>query len=337
MSRALPSADSQELVSMAPIPPPSKHPVNVYIKHLGPGSRRAMTDALNVIAKLLTGADWVEVEGKSKLVGGQLDAENLPWPALGHEHTAAIRAKLAEKYAPSNANKHLAALKGVLKECWRFGYMDAEQYARATDIESVKGERLPAGRSLTLGEVGALFAATGKDATPAGARDSALLALLYGGGLRRSEVVGLTRQDYVDGVLTVRGKGNKEREVFVTNGAEDALAAWLEIRGDGDGPLFYPVDKSGRVTQRQMSDQAVLLILRRRAKQAGVRRLSPHDLRRSFITHMLENGADLAVVQRLAGHRSPMTTAKYDRRGSEAARKASELLHIPYVRKEPQS
>ena len=311
---------SQELV---PPLPPEKHPVAVYLARLGPGSRRTMIEALNNVAKLLT--------------GGQLDAQNLPWPALRYQHTAAVRAKLAERYAPSTANKHVAALKGVLKECWRLGYMSAEDYARATDLQSVKGERLPAGRSLTLGEVGALFTATAKDATPAGARDAALLALLYGGGLRRSEVVGIDSQDYANGVLTVRGKASKEREVFVTNGAEDALAAWLQVRGDGDGPLFYPVDKGGRITQRRMTDQAVLLIMRRRAEQAGVRRFSPHDLRRTFISHMLERGADLAVVQRLAGHAQISTTARYDRRGSEAARKASELLHVPYVGEEQQA
>ena len=111
---------------MAPIPPPSKHPVNVYVKHLGPGSRRAMSDALNTVARLLT--------------DGQLDAQHLPWPALGHEHTAAVRAALAERYAPSNVNKHLSALKGVLRECWRFGYMDAEQYARAREGHSAEHE-----------------------------------------------------------------------------------------------------------------------------------------------------------------------------------------------------
>ncbi len=303
-----------ELVLSTPLPP-DKHPPSVYVGRLGPGSRRTMIEALNNIAGII----------------GHCDAAALNWAALRYQHTARIRSLLAERYAPSTANKHLAALKGVLRECWRLGYMSAEDYQRATDLESVKGERLPAGRSLTLGEVGALFTATGKDATPAGARDSALLALLYGGGLRRSEVVGIDSQDYANGVLTVRGKGNKEREVFVTNGAEDALAAWLRERGDDDGPLFYPIDKAGRITQRRMTDQAVLLILRRRAEQAGVRRFSPHDLRRTFISHMLERGADLAVVQRLAGHAQISTTARYDRRGSEAARKASELLHIPFV------
>ena len=81
-----------------------------------------------------------------------------------------------------------------------------------------------------------------------------------------------------------------------------------------------------------MTDQAVLGITRKRGKEAGIARFSPHDLRRSFVSDLLDAGADISTAKRLAGHSSEVTTGRYDRRGEEAKMKAAKLLHVPYVR-----
>lgn len=297
----------------------NRNPAAVYLARLAPGSRRAMHGALEALARL---------------VSPGAAASALPWPALRYEHTQALRAKVVATYAPRTANRHLAALRGVLREAWRLGLLSAEDYHRATDLPSVRVETLPAGREVDAGELRALFQAC--DASPIGARDAALLTLLYGAGLRRAEAVALQLEDFnpKDGALKVRaGKGRKERMVYATNGGLSALKAWLEVRGSAPGPLLCPVAKGGRVVLAGMTGTAVHQRLQALGKKAGVDTFSPHDLRRTFISRLLDSGADLSTVQRLAGHANVATTQAYDRRGEVTKRKAAELLHVPYVRR----
>jgi len=320
MSEHLTIVDAPLAIASAALPL-DRHPAHVYVARLGSGSRRTMREALNTIAALLT--------------QGKCDAETLPWAALRYQHTAAIRAALMERNKPSMANKTLAALRGVLKECWRLGYMTAEDYHRAADVPTIKAQTLPRGRALASGEIAALMGSCSRDGSPAGARDAALTALLYGAGLRRSEAVSLDLSDYNSetGELVIRGaKGRKDRLAYATNGSADVLAGWLGTRGGDSGPLFCRVNKSARVTIRRLTDQAVLHILRKRAVEAGVSCFSPHDLRRSFISDLLDAGADISTAQQLAGHSNVQTTARYDRRGEATKRKAAELLHVPYLR-----
>jgi integrase len=171
------------------------------------------------------------------------------------------------------------------------------------------------------------------DDTPRGARDAALLALLYGGGLRRSEAVAAELADYdpETGALTVRhGKGDKARVAYLTNGAQTALADWLAVRGEAPGALLCPVNKRGVVAVRRMDDGAVRKIVLRLAGEAAVRPFSPHDLRRTFISDLLQAQVDISTVQRLAGHANVQTTARYDRRGEQTKREGASKHHLPY-------
>lgn len=297
------------------------HPAAVYILSLALGSRRTMKEALDTIADILS--------------SGMDDAVSLNWAGLRYQYTAHIREELAARYAPATANKMLSALRGVLKESWRLGLMTAEDYQRAADLKAVKGEKLPRGRALSHGEVRALFEACSKDASPAGARDAALLAVLYGAGVRRSEAAALKIEDFDQetGAIVIRsGKGRKDRMVYATNGSRDALLAWLELRGDTPGALFCPVNKGGKITVRPMTDQSIFYVLKKRGEEAEVKSFSPHDMRRTFIGELLDAGADISTVQQLAGHANVTTTQRYDRRGEATKCKAAELLHVPYTK-----
>lgn len=196
---------------------------------------------------------------------------------------------------------------------------------------------MPRGRALRPGELRALFDAVdegGRRNPTLAARDAALLAVLYGCGLRRAEVVSLDLDDYqpeeTGATLKVRGKGNKERLAHVNNGVQAALEVWVAERGGQPGPLFLPVNKAGRTIHRRMTGQAVLWVAQQRAAQAAVEHFTPHDLRRSFVSDLLDAGADLSTVQQAAGHAQVATTARYDRRGEAAKRRAAGLLYVPY-------
>jgi integrase/recombinase XerD len=259
--------------------PVERHPAAVYLSSLGSGSRRTMRQSLEVIAGLLS--------------GGQADVRSLAWEKLRYQHCQAVRTALAERYFPGTVNKMLAALRGVLREGWRLGLMSAENYHRAVDLKAIKSETLPRGRALSSGELRALFESCA-DGSKAGVRDAALLAILYAGGLRRSEAVTLDLADYQveTGALTVRGgKGRKDRIVYASNGSADALSDWISLRGSEVGALFCPVNKGDRIAFRRLTDQAVLGIVRKRGEEAGVARFSPHDLRRTFVSDLLDAGA----------------------------------------------
>lgn len=229
---------SNTAVELAHYASAAQNPARVYLASLAPGSVRTMAGALDTIAGLAH-------EGAT--------ADTFPWAALRYQHTQAIRAALAAKYDAATANKMLSALRQVLKRAWRFGQMTADEYMAAADIANVKGEKpdQAAGRALTLGELMALVSSC-NDGTLAGARDAAMLAVAYAGGLRRAEIVGLTMDSFdgAAGVLTVKGKRNKSRTVPMQNGALAALQDWLAVRGDAPGALFLPIGKGDKITRR---------------------------------------------------------------------------------------
>ena len=145
---------------------------------------------------------------------------------------------------------------------------------------------------------------------PAHARDRAILEVLYSTGIRVSEMVGLNRNDLELnlGIIKVRGKGRKERIVPVGAKAVEALTAYLEARGKGgdESPLFIN-RRGGRLTTR-----TVARVVKKHARHSAIyRKISPHSLRHTFATHLLDAGADLREIQEMLGHASLSTTQRY--------------------------
>ena len=171
------------------------------------------------------------------------------------------------------------------------------------------------------------------DGTKAGWRDGAIIAVGYGGGLRRSEIADLELGDYdqENGSLMVRsGKGNKQRVAYLPSGAVAALAGWLAVRGEAPGPLFYSIRRGDHLESKGLTDQAIYNILASRGTVAGVKAFTPHDLRRTFAGDLLDAGEDISTVQKMMGHSNVNTTAGYDRRDAKAKKRAASKLHVPY-------
>ena len=156
------------------------------------------------------------------------------------------------------------------------------------------------------------------------ARDRAILELLYASGVRVSELAGLDLEDVDRTERTVRvlGKGGKERIVPYGGAAARALEAWLGERGEAGDALFTNA-RGGRLTVR-----SVHTIVRRSARAAGItRKVSPHTLRHTFATHLLEGGADLRAIQELLGHSRLSTTQRYTHVGAEQLMKVYDRAH----------
>lgn len=293
------------------------NPARIYLAGLqSEGSRRVQRTALATVAAVAAGK--------------AVDPEKFDWHLLRRPDMLRIKAELAKKYAPATVNRYLTALRMTLAEAKRLRHgsgerlISLEDYTDVVDVRGVTRHALPAGREVTRDELAALFVACVRNFDPVrGSRDAAIVALIYGGGLRRSEACKLTFEDWdpSDGSVAIRhGKGDKDRIVFLPEKTIEAMAAWIAVRGTGPGPLF-----------RVKTAEGIREILKNVAAVAGVRGFSPHDLRRSYISHMIEAGADLSAIKDQAGHASVQTTIGYDRRGERAKKAAAKLLCVPYL------
>ena len=234
--------------------------------------------------------------------------------------------------APSSLRRRAAALKGFYRFAYGEGLIGVDV---AAHLDLPRPSRLLP-ETLTVAETERLLdAAGGGDGEPRALRDRALLELLYAAGLRISEAIGLDREDLsIDGsFVRVIGKGDKERLVPVGEICLDWIGRWIdgpraallatapEVTGRG-GPLF--VGDRGRRLARQ---QAWSTVKRASARAGLAARVSPHTLRHSFATHLLEGGADLRIVQELLGHASISTTQLYTHLTGERIRDVYSRAH----------
>ena len=152
------------------------------------------------------------------------------------------------------------------------------------------------------------------------------IAVCYGAGLRRSEVVKLDFSDYSEDKLIIKGKGNYIRTMYLPKFSINAINKWLEIRGLDEGVLFNRLLIGDRITEQRLTPRAIVAVIDRRCELVNIVRITPHDLRRSYATNLISSGVDLFTVQKLMRHANIETTKRYDMRGEEVKRAAVDIL-----------
>ncbi|MED7925329.1 site-specific tyrosine recombinase XerD [Nonomuraea sp. LP-02] len=208
----------------------------------------------------------------------------------------------------SSAARAVSAVRGLHRFALREGVTAHDPAHQVRPPRQLR--RLP--KAITVDEVERLIAASGPDGAPLTLRNRALLEVLYGTGARISEAVGLAVDDLEDDQVRLRGKGGRTRVVPLGRYARAALDAYLVrarpgllAHGRGTPGVFLNA-RGGRLTR-----QGAWEVLQAAAERAGLDGISPHVLRHSFATHLLDGGADVRVVQELLGHASVTTTQVY--------------------------
>lgn len=257
--------------------------------------------------------------------------ETFNWAGLKYpDINLFINELLQNNKSPNTINTYLAAIKGTAREAWRLRQMSIDDYHRIKEVKRIAGSRTDKGRTLSSEELNAMLDHCMVLDGPIAMRDGCLIALVYSAGLRRHEASGLPLSAYNadDKEISILGKGNKQRVNPLNDRVVDILEAWLEERGRQEGPIFVRIRKGGKITDNPISGQSVYDIVIRRYKEAGLTRLTPHDLRRAFATNLLANGEDLFIVQELMGHSTLETTKTYDKRGEAEKVRAGRSLPL---------
>jgi len=314
-------------------------PYRVYLEHFDSmESRLTMAACLDRIARLILLPSDAAV-GLDDLP--HYSGAGRAWWLLSRDDAMEIRARLTDTtgaygapvpdgYSPAYINKHLSALRGVIKECWNEDLVSTDTYMKIKEIPNVKGSGGEAGRSIEPREMAALLAACAEAPNEATRlRDTAIILVLQSTGMRRAELASalIERYDRRERHLQITGKGRKKRKVWIHKRAVPALEEWLSKLGR-TGPMFPAINRYGKIQQRAIGPGAVNDIVERYRVRAKLAPMSPHDFRRTAIGDLYDAKGDSQQVSKVAGHAQSSTTDKYDRRGDRGLRALTDKLPI---------
>ncbi|MGL1956090.1 MAG: site-specific integrase [Colwellia sp.] len=247
------------------------------------------------------------------------------WSKISYSQIIELRKKLVDKELKAKSiNSYISTMKSVSREAWRIEIINIDTYMRIKDIQQIKGNSESTGKALSSHEINKIL--NFKSNKIIDIRDSAIIAVGYGAGLRCFELAKIKYNDINENQIYINGKNRIERTVYLPKPALKKLNEWLKIRGSHKGSIFCAMLKNEKISERQLSNRRIAEIIDKRCKKIGIDRFTPHDLRRSFATNLLENGVDVFTVQKLMRHANINTTIIYDKRSEKTAKEAIELL-----------
>jgi site-specific recombinase XerD len=289
------------------------NPAELYIQTLdSPVSIKNVTYALNHISLMLSGKQCLK---------------SFDWTTLTYQKLTLLKSQYIKKgLSPNSINTYLALIKGVCREAWKTDLMTTDCYMMIKEVKRVKSVKLCSGRSLGHKEIKKMVTHYQNLKTPIGYRNAAIFALTYGAGLRVAELCNLTVNDYDGTVLTLTGKGNKEAIIPIPSFISEILDCWLRYLKNDAYYIFVRIARYGVIHNSNISPKSVRHVCNVARDTLAMAHFSPHDLRRSFATNLIEIGIDLFTVQNLMRHTSMETTRRYDMRGEETKKAAVEML-----------
>lgn len=285
-------------------------PATYYLSKLGESSRGMMRYVLQEIADRLGYDDS--------------DLTDVPWNLIESSTVIALSGALqSDGKSVNTVSLYINAVRGVMNAAWALGHIPRDQLDKIRDIKPPKGTVLPRGKNIKRNIIKEIMACCSADERPQGKRDAAIIAVLYGTGMRKSESVNilLANINFEEQCIQVLGKGNKELRKFAPDWVFNKIREWLELRDQvtPNAPyLFNRIRKGGAIVDVPITKHAINHIVKQRALQVGIQ-IMPHDFRRSFITRIIDEH-DLAIAQKMADHATMATTARYDMRGDDKKR-----------------
>ena len=288
-------------------------PTECYLSNLAPSGRRTVKSVLKTAVKILS---------------ANATLETYQIHALGYDQLSFLRQVLVEQ-DKSARTIHLTfqAIRAVTKTALLMGQVEQRALDKFSALKLPHIEPSAKGKALSMSELKHFLSKQNSSAHEV--RNIALIATLSGAGLRRSEIHRLRLSDLSlqDAQLVIqKGKGNKTRTQYLPLWVVSHLSEWVSLRGNKSGFLFCKQINSQSLIQKPLSIASIYDIVTTRAVQTLGKNITPHDLRRTYITSLLDNGVDISTVSKLAGHKSITTTQIYDKRGIESLKKAVNTL-----------
>jgi integrase/recombinase XerD len=290
-------------------------PYALYLSRLSVNSQRSISSQMRSIARLM---QWQESVLDDMLC--QID----------YQQALHIRAVMTHaKWSARSINRAMIAIKNIVKVAALMNKADLAQVANLESINQVKhGEHQ--GTPLNSEQVTAVLDGFKSKKGTFAARNLAIFSLFLGTGLRRSELSALILSDYdapTHSLTVAAGKGNKSRTLFLPDWVEQNLLAWLKVRSRQHGYLLCKSTLTGKVKLTEpTSPTSLYRLVKDTLYELGVDNVSPHDLRRTFITRLLEQKVDINTVRQMAGHADISTTTIYDKRDNSFMQQAAAIL-----------